>query len=101
MERERSPDVSHFTHQTIVPVSQDFLMGRMIMRFAIPVVFYEITIAECVYSSNTTIFIGRIYSISYIGYNYMFRRLIMAIFRLYMKYLLSSYTKHTWTVYMG
>jgi len=31
----------------------------------------------------------------------MFRRLIMAIFRLYMKYLLSSYTKHTWAVYMG
>jgi len=25
----------------------------------------------------------------------MFRRLIMATFRLYMKYLLSSYTKHT------
>jgi len=24
----------------------------------------------------------------------------MAIFRLYMKYLLSSYTKHTWVVYM-
>ena len=34
-------------------------------------------------------------------YNYMFRRLIMAIFRLYMKYLLSRYTKHTWAVYMG
>ena len=31
----------------------------------------------------------------------MFRRLIIAIFRLYMKYLLSSYTKHTWVVYMG
>jgi len=31
----------------------------------------------------------------------MFRRSIMAIFRLYMKYLLSSYTKHTWAVYMG
>jgi len=31
----------------------------------------------------------------------MFRRLIMVIFRLYMKYLLSSYTKHTWAVYMG
>jgi len=31
----------------------------------------------------------------------MFRRLIMAIFRLYMKYLLSSYTKHTWVVYIG
>jgi hypothetical protein len=31
----------------------------------------------------------------------MFQRLIMAIFRLYMKYLLNSYTKHTWVVYMG
>jgi len=29
----------------------------------------------------------------------MFRRLIMAIFRLYMKYLLSSYTKHIWAGY--
>jgi len=25
----------------------------------------------------------------------------MAIFTVYMKYLLSSYTKHTWAVYMG
>jgi len=25
----------------------------------------------------------------------------MAIFRLYMKYFLSSYTKQTWAVYMG
>ena len=31
----------------------------------------------------------------------MFRRLMMAIFRFYTKYLLSSYTKHTWAVYMG
>ena len=31
----------------------------------------------------------------------MFRGLIMAIFRLYTKYLLSSYTIHTWAVYMG
>ena len=31
----------------------------------------------------------------------MFRRLIMVIFRLYMKYLLSSYTKYTWAVFMG
>jgi len=31
-----------------------------IMRFVIPIVFYEITNVECVYSSNTTIFIGRI-----------------------------------------
>jgi len=31
----------------------------------------------------------------------MFRRLLMVIFRLYMKYLLSSYTKHAWAVCMG
>jgi len=31
----------------------------------------------------------------------MFRRLVISIFRLYMKYLLSSYTKHTWAVCMG
>ena len=31
----------------------------------------------------------------------MFRPLIMTIFRLYMKYLLSSYTKHIWALYMG
>jgi len=31
----------------------------------------------------------------------MFRRLIMVIFRLYMKYLLNSHKKHTWAVYMG
>jgi len=33
-----------------------------------------------------------IYSIYYIRCNYMFRYLTMAIFRLYMKYLVSSYT---------
>jgi len=37
-----------------------------------------ITNVQCVYSSNTTIFIGRMSSIFYIRYNYMFRRLIMA-----------------------
>jgi len=31
------------------------------MRFVIPVVFYEITNVGCVYWSDTTIFIGRIY----------------------------------------
>ena len=30
-----------------------------VMSFVIPFVFYEITNAECVYSSNTIIFIGR------------------------------------------
>ena len=36
----------------------------------------------------------KIYIIYYIENNYVFRRLIMAIFRLYMKHLVSSYTKH-------
>jgi len=40
--------------------------GWIIMRFVIPVVFYKITNVDCVYSSNTTIFIGRIWSIFYI-----------------------------------
>jgi len=31
----------------------------------------------------------------------MFRRLTMAIFRLYMKYLANSYTKLIWAVYGG
>ena len=35
-----------------------------------------------------------IYIIYYIENNYMFRRLIMAVIRLYMKHLVSSYTKH-------
>jgi len=35
-----------------------------------------------------------IYIIYYIENNYMFRRLIMAIFRLYMKHSVRSYTKH-------
>jgi len=30
------------------------------MRFVISVVFYEITNVECVYWSDTTVFIGRI-----------------------------------------
>jgi len=54
------------------------------------------------YLSNTALFDGTgIYSIYYIRYNYMFRHLTMAIFRLHMNYLLSSYTKLIWTVYSG
>jgi len=34
--------------------------------------------------SNTTTFIGSILNINYIRHNYMFRSLILAIFRLYM-----------------
>ena len=59
------------------------------MRFVIPVVFNKPTRVHCMYWSNTTVFDGRgIASIYCIRYNYMFRRLTMAIFRLYMKYLL-------------
>ena len=54
------------------------------------------------YLSNTTLFDGRgIYSIYYIRYNYMFRRLTVAIFRLYMKYLVNGYTRLLWAVYIG
>jgi len=46
------------------------------------------------YLSNKIVFDGRVMSsIYYIRYNYMFRRLTMAIFRLYMKYLVSSYSR--------
>jgi len=46
------------------------------------------------YLSNATLLDGRgKFSIYYIRYNYVFRRLTMAIFRLYMKYLVSSYTR--------
>jgi len=52
-----------------------------------------LTRVQCMYLSNTTLFDGRvIYSIYYIRYNYMFRHLTVAIFRLYMKYLVRSYT---------
>jgi len=51
------------------------------------------------YLYNTTLFSGKgIYSNYYVRYNYMFRRLTMAIFRLYMKYLVSSYTVLIWAV---
>jgi len=43
----------------------------------------EVTRVQCMYLSNTTLFDDRVmYSIYYIRYNYMFRRLTMAIFRL-------------------
>ena len=49
---------------------------------------------EGMYWSHTTLFVGRgISSIYYIRYNYMLRRLTMVIFRLYMKYLVGSYTR--------
>ena len=48
----------------------------------------------CVYRQNTTIFIRSILATYYIKHNYMFRPLMLAIFRLYM-YLSSSYTTDT------
>jgi len=58
---------------------------------------FVLTRVECMYLSNTTLFYDRIiYSIYYIRYNYMFRHLTMAIFRLYMKYLVSSISCTTW-----
>ena len=66
----------------------------VVIRFVIPVVFNKLTRVQCMYRSNTTVFDGRcLYSIYYITYNYMFRRLTTAIFRLYMIYLVSSYTR--------
>jgi hypothetical protein len=53
------------------------------------------------YLSNTTLFDGSgISSIYYVRYNYMFRCLTMAIFRLYMKCSVSSwlYTVGRWEV---
>jgi len=53
-----------------------------------------LTRLECMHLSNTTLFDGRfMYRIYNIKYNYMFRRLTMAIFRLYIKYLVGSYTR--------
>ena len=52
--------------------------------------------------SNTTTWWMYIYIIYYIENNYMFRRLVMAIFRLYMKHIVSSYTKtYIWATYVG
>ena len=54
------------------------------------------------YLSNTTLFDGRdMCRLYYIKYNYMFRHLIMAIFRLRMKNLVNSYTRLMWAVYSG
>jgi len=46
----------------------------------------------CIYRQNTTIFISSIMDNYYIRHNYMFRPLMLVIFRLYMG-LWSSYTK--------
>jgi len=65
-----------------------------LISFVIPVVFNKLIRVKCMYLSNKTSFDGRgIYSIYCIRYNYVFLRWTMAIFRLYMKYLVSSYTR--------
>jgi len=54
------------------------------------------------YLSNTTVFDGSgIYSMYCIRYSYTFRHLTMIIFRLYVKYLVRSYTGLLWAVYSG
>ena len=47
----------------------------------------------CIYRQNTTIFISSTLAIYYVRHNYMFRPLVLAIFRLYMD-LSSSYTTY-------
>ena len=72
---------SNFNHSVgfssfITPTSSRNLISRL-----------KLIKVQCMYLSTTTLFDGRgIASIYYIRYNYMFRRLTMAIFRLYMKY---------------
>jgi len=52
------------------------------------------------YLSDTALFDGRYMSgIYYVRYNYMFRRLTISIFRLYMKYL--AVIRDLWPVYSG
>jgi len=50
--------------------------------------------------SNTTIWWIYIYKIYYVENNYMFRHYIVAIFRLYMKHLESSYTNIYMYIYI-
>jgi len=64
----------------------------MFIKFVIPVVFI-INYNGINLLSNTTIWWRDVYIFYYyIENNYMFRRLIMAIFRFYMNHLVSSYT---------
>jgi hypothetical protein len=55
---------NHFMAKNKMPSATDEIpeltSSLRIMGFVIPVVFYDITNIEFVYSSNTTIFIGRI-----------------------------------------
>jgi len=77
---------------TLLEVLTVIFTSVIIIRFVITVVFNKRIRVECMYLSNTTLFDGRnMYRIYYIRYSYMFRRLTMARYRLYMKYLVSSY----------
>jgi hypothetical protein len=73
-----------------------------IIRFVTPFVFknkLEWSVCPCLTQLYWwEIYIYRIY---YMKINYMFRPLTMAIFRLRMKNLVSSYTRHMWAVYSG
>ena len=57
-----------------------------IVRFVIPVVFNKPISVKCMFLSNTTLFylIVEVYLHYYLRYSYIFRRLIIAIFSLYM-----------------
>ena len=46
--------------QTCIPEVHLHRVTYTIMRFVIPVVLYEVTNVECVYWSDTAIFIGRV-----------------------------------------
>jgi len=71
-------------------------------KFRHPRCVPKVARVECMYLSNTTLFDCRgIYSTYYKKYNYMFRHVTMAIFRLYMKYLVGSYAGLLWAVYSG
>jgi len=57
----------------------------VVIRFVIPVVFNKLIRVECRSLSNTTLFylMVEVYLHYYLRYSYMFRLLIIAIFRLY------------------
>jgi len=58
----------------------------MFIRFLIPIVINKLIRVECMFLSNTTLFyfMVEVYLYYYLRYNYMFRLLTIAIFRLYM-----------------
>jgi hypothetical protein len=87
----------HFTHFTTVSFKywfKDKLLSNIShtkLKECHPPCVVKITIAVCVYVSNTTIFIGSILN-CYVRYNYLFRPYLLSIFRLYNENLSSIYT---------